>query len=113
MRGEVGVGLERDGERDISGCGLHQPAAIRYVVNNGSDTVSQYAIDASGVLSPLGAATVATGNSPQSITVDPSHKYVYVTNLTDNTISQYVIQSDGTWRRTRRQASRPGMVHGR
>jgi 6-phosphogluconolactonase (cycloisomerase 2 family) len=67
-----------------------------YVVNNGSNTVSQYSIDASGILSPLSVATVATGNSPQSITVDPSNKYVYVTNLTDNTISQYVIQSDGT-----------------
>jgi 6-phosphogluconolactonase (cycloisomerase 2 family) len=67
-----------------------------YVVNNGSNTVSQYAIDASGALSSLSTATVATGNSPQSVTVDPSDKYVYVTNLTDNTISQYVIQSDGT-----------------
>jgi 6-phosphogluconolactonase (cycloisomerase 2 family) len=67
-----------------------------YVVNNGSNTVSQYAIDTSGMLSPLSVATVATGNSPQSITVDPSRKYAYVTNLTDNTISQYVIQGDGT-----------------
>ena len=67
-----------------------------YVVNNGNNTVSQYAIDASGTLSSLSVATVATGNSPQSVTVDPSQKYVYVTNLADNTISQYVIQSDGT-----------------
>jgi 6-phosphogluconolactonase len=67
-----------------------------YVVNNGNNTVSQYAIDASGTLSPLSVATVATGNSPQSVTVDPSHQYAYVTNLTDNTISQFVIQSDGT-----------------
>jgi 6-phosphogluconolactonase (cycloisomerase 2 family) len=70
-------------------------AQTAYVVNNGNNTVSQYAIDASGILSPLNVATVATGNSPQSITVDPSHKYVYVTNLTDDTVSQYVIQSDG------------------
>lgn len=67
-----------------------------YVVNNGGNTVSQYSIDASGVLSPLSVATVATGNSPQSITIDPSYKYAYVTNLSDNTISQYAIQSDGT-----------------
>jgi 6-phosphogluconolactonase len=67
-----------------------------YVVNNGNNTVSQYAIDASGTLSPLSVATVATGNSPQSITVDPSHQYAYVTNLSDDTISQYVIQSDGS-----------------
>ncbi len=67
-----------------------------YVVNNGDNTVSQYAIDASGILSPLSVATIATGNSPQSVTVDPANKFVYVTNLADNTISQYVIQSDGT-----------------
>ena len=67
-----------------------------YVVNNGGNTVSQYAIDASGILSPLSVATIATGNSPQSVTVDPSNKYVYVTNLADNSISQYTIQSDGT-----------------
>ena len=67
-----------------------------YVVDNGNNTVSQYAIDASGLLSALSVATVATGNSPQSITVDPSNQYVYVTNLADNTISQYVIQADGT-----------------
>jgi 6-phosphogluconolactonase len=66
-----------------------------YVVNNGDNTVSQYAIDASGTLSTLSVATVATGNSPQSITIDPSRNYAYVTNLTDNTISQYVIQGDG------------------
>jgi 6-phosphogluconolactonase len=66
-----------------------------YVVNNGDNTVSQYAIDASGTLSMLSVATVATGNSPRSITIDPSRNYAYVTNLTDNTISQYVIQGDG------------------
>jgi 6-phosphogluconolactonase (cycloisomerase 2 family) len=67
-----------------------------YVVNNGGNTVSQFAIDASGILSPLSVPTVATGNAPQSITVDPSSKYAYVTNLANNTISQYVIQGDGT-----------------
>jgi 6-phosphogluconolactonase (cycloisomerase 2 family) len=67
-----------------------------YVVNNGSDTVSQYAIDASGTLSPLSVVTIATGHSPESVTVDPTRKYVYVTNLTDDTVSQYVIHSDGS-----------------
>jgi 6-phosphogluconolactonase (cycloisomerase 2 family) len=66
------------------------------VVNEGSDTVSQYSIDASGMLSPLSVATVATGHSPQSVTLDATRKYVYVTNTADNTVSQYVIQSDGT-----------------
>jgi 6-phosphogluconolactonase len=67
-----------------------------YAINNGSDTVSQYVIDAAGTLSPLPVATVPTGHLPESITVDTTHHYVYVTNLGDDTVSQYVIQSDGT-----------------
>jgi 6-phosphogluconolactonase (cycloisomerase 2 family) len=67
-----------------------------YVVNNGSDTISQYSIDASGTLSPLSVPTIATGHRPQAIVVDPTRKYVYVPNLLDDTVSQYVIQSDGS-----------------
>lgn len=66
-----------------------------YVVNDGDNNVSQFLIDASGMLSPLSPATVAAGNLPQSLTIDPSQKYVYVTNLTDDTVSQFVIGSDG------------------
>jgi 6-phosphogluconolactonase len=71
-------------------------AQFAYVVNNGNNTVSQYSIDASGMLAPLTVATVATGHSPRSVTVDPAHRYVYVTNLIDNAVSQYVIQQNGT-----------------
>jgi 6-phosphogluconolactonase len=67
-----------------------------YVVNNGSNTISQFSIGASGMLAALSVASVATGNSPQSVTLDPSRRYVYVTNFNDQTISQYVIQGDGT-----------------
>lgn len=67
-----------------------------YVVNNGSDSVSQYSIDPAGTLSPLSVPTIATGHQPQAIVVDPTHQYVYVPNLLDNTVSQYVIQSDGS-----------------
>ena len=71
-------------------------AQYAYVVNNGNNTVSQFSINASGMLAPLTAATVATGNSPRAVTVDPTRRYVYVPNLLDNTVSQYVIQPDGT-----------------
>jgi 6-phosphogluconolactonase (cycloisomerase 2 family) len=71
-------------------------AQFAYVVNNGNNTLSQFSIDASGMLAPLTVATAATGNSPRSVTVDPTHRYVYVTNLNDNTVSQYVIQQNGT-----------------
>lgn len=67
-----------------------------YVVNNGSNTLSQYSIAANGALVPLTPAAVATGPTPESVTVDPTHHYVYVTNLTDDTVSQYIIQANGT-----------------
>ena len=67
-----------------------------YVVNNGDQTIIQYSISASGALTPLSPSTIATGNSPRSVTIDPSHHYVYVANLNDDTVSQYVIQQDGT-----------------
>ncbi len=67
-----------------------------YVVNNGANTISQYAVSANGTLVPLGTPIVATGSSPQSVTINPTRKFVYVTNLLDNTVSQYAIRTDGT-----------------
>ena len=67
-----------------------------YVVNNTDATVSQYAVQSNGTLSPLATPTVGTGNSPQSVTIDPSRRYAFVTNYNDDTVSQYVIQADGT-----------------
>src|SRR6185437_3647692 len=64
-----------------------------YVVNNGDNTVSQYSIDATGALVPLGVAV--SGSAPQSVAVDPSGRYAYVPNLNDNTVSQYTIAAGG------------------
>lgn len=48
-----------------------------YVANHGASNVSQYTIGASGGLSPMTTATVATGAEPCSITVDGSGSYAY------------------------------------
>lgn len=75
-----------------------------YAVNNSvgltnsvpANTISQFAIGASGTLSPIaGAATVPTGVAPVDIAVDPSGRYAYVANLTDNTVSQYLVGANG------------------
>ena len=71
-----------------------------YVANNGSDTISQYIIQADGTLTPNFPATVASGFYPFCVAIDPSHKYAYVVNQggargTGNTISQYVIGANG------------------
>jgi DNA-binding beta-propeller fold protein YncE len=44
----------------------------------------------------MNPATVAAGDTPTSIALDPSGKYVYVTNSGDNTVSQYSVASNGT-----------------
>jgi 6-phosphogluconolactonase len=67
-----------------------------YVVNSGDNSVSQFSISGSGELIPLSAPTVATGNAPQSVTVNSTLRAVYVTSLYDKTVSQYAIQADGT-----------------
>jgi 6-phosphogluconolactonase (cycloisomerase 2 family) len=74
-------------------------AKYAYVVNKGSNTVSQYTLGANGALAAMPTATVATGANPASITVDPTGKYAYVVNYGDgtnnSTVSQYSIGADG------------------
>ena len=76
-----------------------------YVANTGADdddgTVSQYIIESDGSLTPMTMPTVGAGNTPDSITVDPSGKYAYVANtgseeVDDGNVSQYIIGSDGS-----------------
>ena len=47
----------------------------------------------------MAPASVPTGTSvssqPRSVVVDPSGKYVYVTNFGDDNVSQYKIGADG------------------
>jgi len=66
-----------------------------YVANNGSWNISQYTIDANGVLTPMTPFFVATDSYPNSITVDPSGKYAYVANSGSGDISQYTIGATG------------------
>ncbi|MDM0032843.1 beta-propeller fold lactonase family protein [Variovorax sp. J22P271] len=60
------------------------PAArFAYVVNNGSNTVSAYAIDGgTGALNALVGAPFSTGSQPARIAADPVGRFVYVTNAT-------------------------------
>jgi len=45
----------------------------------------------------MSTATVAAGHGVTGITVDPTGKYLYATNRTDGTVSQYTISgTDGS-----------------
>ena len=89
------LGTSGSGPRGIA---FHPNSSYAYVVNGGDNTLSQFSIGGSG-LSPLGAMgaggvvnnTVAVGSDPYYVAVDPSGRYLYVTNKGDNTISQFNI----------------------
>jgi len=61
--------------------------------NLSSNSVSQYTINPStGALTVVGAAVLA-GNSPRSVTVDPSGKFAYTANFASNNVSLYSINA--------------------
>ena len=68
-----------------------------YVVNNRSNTVSMYAINATtGQLTALATPTVATGTGPSSIAVNPAGTFAYVAAQVVNgsgTVSMYAINA--------------------
>ena len=68
-----------------------------YATNFDSDTVSQYQLGSTdGALTPLATGTVDTDHQPFSISVEPTGEYVYVSNWSSNSVSQFRIGSDGT-----------------
>jgi 6-phosphogluconolactonase (cycloisomerase 2 family) len=68
-----------------------------YVPNYGDGTVSQYNIGADGSLTAMSPASVPTGSgatsSPTFVAIDPTGRYVYVTNGADGTVSQFTIST--------------------
>src|SRR6266568_5692951 len=75
-------------------CVKNTTPRFAYVVSHLDDSVSTYAVDAAtGRLKYTGK--VAAGNTPYSVTVDPSGKYAYVANANSNTLSQYTIGAQG------------------
>jgi len=69
-------------------------AFYTFVANFSDGSVSSYAADlSSGRLKYLGKA--AAGTNPQSVTVDPSGRHVYVANNAGNSVSQYTIGANG------------------
>lgn len=71
-------------------------AHFNLVNNNWDGSISQYMIGADGSLTTMTPATAAVGTLADSVTVDPTGKYAYVTRGTDGNISQYAIGVDGS-----------------
>lgn len=58
-------------------------------------TVAQFALGPTGAV-PLTPPTVTVGGGAQGAWIDPSGKYVYVSDAQDQVIAQYAVQVDGT-----------------
>jgi YVTN family beta-propeller protein len=66
-----------------------------YVVNQGSNSVSQYDVGIGGALTPKTPAAVATGDFPFGIAVSPDGAHVYVANQDGASVSVYDVGADG------------------
>jgi hypothetical protein len=68
-----------------------------YVANFYSNLVSAYSIGSNGALTPVAGSPFGEDAAvgPVSVAVDPTAKFAYVTNSSDN-VSAYRIGSDGT-----------------
>lgn len=85
----------------VSGCGggssstkPTNPAAnvaLLYMVGQGSNSVQAFHIQASGELLPTAVASFSTNPRPVAIALHPSTNFVYVANLTSNTVSGYSV----------------------
>jgi 6-phosphogluconolactonase len=73
---------QQSGAQSASRSGGH--VHYLYATNDGSASVSAFAINAStGVLTPVKGSPFAAGPEPWGIAVDPTGKFVYATNVSD------------------------------
>ena len=95
-----GITVPSSGPRGIA---FDPTSTFAYVVNGNDGTVSQFSITGNG-LTALGAMgtggvtlnTFTVGKNPYYAVVEPSGRYLYVTNKDDNTISQFSICQTGS-----------------
>jgi 6-phosphogluconolactonase (cycloisomerase 2 family) len=66
-----------------------------YVANPSSNAIAMFSIDmATGVLTSLSQASIATGSTPVSVLTHSSGRFAYVANTASNNISMYAINAD-------------------
>ncbi len=64
-------------------------------VNTGLGSVSAFSVDSSGVLTPVAGSPFPAGTTPNAITSDPTSRFVYVTDGSQNHLIGYIVQSTG------------------
>jgi 6-phosphogluconolactonase len=66
-----------------------------YVTYLFGNLISQYSIDADGVLAPLSTPSVALPEAAKGFAIDPTGRYLYSSNMSAGTISQFSIGANG------------------
>jgi 6-phosphogluconolactonase (cycloisomerase 2 family) len=80
---------------------IDSPGQFAYVANQDSFDISVYKIETNGTLTvvdqngAVAGTTIGAGTNPSSIAVDPTGKYVYVTNQLTDDISSYLTDPNG------------------
>lgn len=74
---------------------LTPDARFAFVANTGSNSISSYYINFSGVLTLLQASAAATGAGPIDLTLNSDGRYLYALNHTSGSLGQYRIETDG------------------
>ena len=68
--------------------------AMAGTTGTGNQIVAQNINSTTGALSPVIGSPFATGNNPQSVTIDPAGKFLFSTNANDNTVSVFTLDSN-------------------
>src|SRR5579862_2643059 len=81
------------------GLAVHPNGSFLYIamsggVTAGTQVVGQKIDTSTGALSPIPGSPFTVGNEPSGVIIDPAGKFLFVTNMVDNTVSAFTI--DGT-----------------
>jgi 6-phosphogluconolactonase len=81
------------------GLAVHPNGNFLYIAMSGNGTtgtqvVGQKIDTTTGALSPISGSPFTVGNAPAGVTIDPAGKFLFVTNMMDDTVSAFTI--DGT-----------------
>jgi DNA-binding beta-propeller fold protein YncE len=84
------------GANDFQGITITRGGTFAVIANAATNSVSVMSLDGTtGTLTNVGGSPFGAGAKPLAAAVDPSGKFVFVTNEGDNTLSAYAIAAGG------------------
>ena len=77
----------------VAGIAVDSAAKFLYATNPATNTVSGFAIQSGGSLTPVPGLTAGTGSTPVAAAVDLTGTYLYVANTGGGSVSQFSIDA--------------------